>query len=127
MTAPVNGRRQYRSGTAFERTVRADLEANGYRTVRAAGSHGIADLVALKPGQVLLVQCKTDGSLPPKPWNELYGLALECGAVPVLAERPARGQLRYWRLQRRKHPRERPQPREPFVIDEVIAQTGDAR
>lgn len=118
MAEPVNGRRQYRSGTRFENIIVADLRANGYYAQRTPGSKGCADVVAVKPGQVLLVQCKTDGKLPPAPWNTLYDVAMDCGAVPVLAERPGRGQARYWRLGRRKGPRERPQPYTLFVIDE---------
>ena len=118
MSDPVNGRRQYRSGKRFEDRTGLHLTENGYFTVRAGGSRGVADLVAVKPGQVLLVQCKTDGKLPPGPWNALYDAAAACGAVPVLAERPGRRRLAYWRLTARKDARG-PQPREVFLVDEV--------
>ena len=118
MADPVNGRRQYRSGKRFEDRTGLDLTENGYFTVRAGGSRGVADLVAVKSGQVLLVQCKTDGKLPPKPWNALYDAAMACGAVPLLAERPKPGKVAYWRLTARKTV-PRVSPRTPFLVDEV--------
>jgi Holliday junction resolvase len=116
---PANGRRQYRSGKRFEDRAGLDLLANGYFVVRAGGSRGVADLVAVKPGQVLLVQCKTDGKLPPEPWNALFDAAAGCGAVPVLAARPKPGTVEYWRLERRKDGGRGRQPKTLFVIDEA--------
>jgi hypothetical protein len=67
---------QYTRGMYAQRKVRDDLIVNGYRVVTAAGSKGVADLVAFKPGQVLLVQVKnTAGPLPPKERAELVDLA----------------------------------------------------
>ena len=48
-------------GTAFENRTRKYLEENGYWVIRSARSLGEADLVAVKPGQMLLVQCKISG------------------------------------------------------------------
>jgi Holliday junction resolvase len=116
---PVNGRAQYRRGKRFEDRAGLDLLENGYFVVRAGGSRGVADLVAVKHGQVLLVQCKISGSLAPEPWNALYDAAAGCGAVPVMAEKDAPGSLRYWRLERRKDGRGGRQPMTLFLIDEV--------
>jgi hypothetical protein len=52
-------------GASFERKVADLLESDGYLVIRAAGSHGAADLVALKLGQVLFVQCKLNGRCDP--------------------------------------------------------------
>ncbi len=49
---------KYRKGAAFERKVKHWLEANGWWVCRSAGSKGVADLVAIRDGKVLLVQCK---------------------------------------------------------------------
>ena len=50
---------RYRKGSDFERFVKYQLEEEGYFVVRSAGSHGPADLVALKGGfPTMLVQCK---------------------------------------------------------------------
>ncbi len=88
---------QYRRGADFERRVAEHLTTDGYLVLRAAGSHGHADLVALKAGQVLLVQCKLGGpgAVPPAEWNGLYMAAMTVGALPLVASRPARGHLAY--------------------------------
>lgn len=63
----------YEAGANFERRVKKHYEKLGYWCIRAAGSHGVADVVCLKRqpawdpiGQpdndwleVILVQCKT--------------------------------------------------------------------
>jgi Holliday junction resolvase len=77
----TNGQR----GADFERRCGRDLKAAGWYVVRAAGSHGEADLLALKLGRVWLVQCKRSGRLDPPEWNALCQLAEELGAVAVLA------------------------------------------
>lgn len=85
-------------GTAFERKVAADLTDNGYLVIRAAGSHGAADLVAVKPGQVLFVQVKLGGAgaCPPAEWDVFYRLAVSVAALPILAYRPGRQGIAYW-------------------------------
>lgn len=52
----------------------AALRDDGYYVVKSGGSRGPADLVALKPNQTLLIQCKRDGLISRKEWNELYWL-----------------------------------------------------
>ena len=89
---------QYARGAVFERKVAALLTDDGYLVIRSAGSHGEADLVALKPGQVLLVQAKTSGRLDPGEWNAFHKAAEAVGALPLLAHRPAPGKVVYWRL-----------------------------
>ena len=79
----------YSNGSAFERRVAVDLERDGYACMRAAGSKGAADLIALKPGQVLLVQCKrTNGQLPPHERRALTELAARVAAIAVVAFQP---------------------------------------
>jgi Holliday junction resolvase len=114
----------YADGTRFEHKVRDDLTTNGYEVIRAAGSKGgsKADLVALKPGQLLFVQCKRSGTLPPAEWNRLVEVAGWVGAVPVLAANGERGRgVVYTRLLGRKVPRARTQPAVAFLLDEVAA------
>jgi Holliday junction resolvase len=48
----------YTRGVVIERRAQAELEALGYLVIRAAGSKGPADLVAIAPGGVRLIQCK---------------------------------------------------------------------
>lgn len=51
--------KQYQTGVRFERETIKRWEASGYRCIRAAGSHGEADVVAYSPGKtVVLIQCK---------------------------------------------------------------------
>jgi len=48
----------YKKGRSFEYRVRRYYEKQGYLVIRSAGSKGIADLVAIKGDEVLLIQCK---------------------------------------------------------------------
>jgi len=52
----------YSRGANFERRVRKYLENEGWVVFRSAGSHSPADLIALKAGEVKLIQCQTDGA-----------------------------------------------------------------
>ena len=81
---------RYSGGVDFEREVRRHLEDDGYWVIRAAGSKGKADLVAIKPGQVLIVQCKRNGLCPPAERNEVRRIAalLPGVAIPLVAGRP---------------------------------------
>jgi hypothetical protein len=102
-----------RRGRDFERAVMAYLRAAGWLVIRAAGSHGPADLIAVEPvledegrrlpalgNELALIQCKLGGPgrLGPAEWNALYLIAMEYGAVPVVAYRPARGRLALARM-----------------------------
>ena len=52
----------YRRGYALERRTRLELEADGYRVIRSAGSKGPADLVAWCEELVRFVQVKSGKS-----------------------------------------------------------------
>lgn len=76
-------------GTYLERVVMDILVDLGYCVVRSAGSHGVADLVAVKPGTVLFVQSKMRASLlGSREWRELWATSMKAGAIPILAHRP---------------------------------------
>ncbi|WP_412740859.1 hypothetical protein [Krasilnikovia sp. MM14-A1259] len=83
----------YGTGRRFEWKTRDDLAANGYDVIRAAGSKGGTkiDLAGFKPGELVLVQCKTDGALPPAEWDRLVEVANWVKAVPLLAMNGPRG------------------------------------
>ena len=51
----------YRRGRRLEYLARAALVADGYTVVRAAGSKGPVDLVAMNVNQVRLIQVKSPG------------------------------------------------------------------
>jgi len=94
----------YRRGADFERTVQDDLEDKGYLVIRAAGSHGIMDLVAFtlreRFAPPLFIQCKTNGKMSPKERRDLWEVAHICGAVPIKASRPKRGAILFERWYR---------------------------
>lgn len=119
---PAAVRNHYRQGADFERVVMAALHRDGYRTIRAAGSHGKADIVALKPAQVVLVQCKLSGpsAVRPPEWNELWELATYVGALAVIASRPAPGRIGYHRLTGRKDQPSRIPPVSVWTPDRLI-------
>ena len=79
----------YRRGSAFERRVKEMLELEGYYVVRSAGSHGVADLVAVKPGEVLFVQCKTS-KISAAECDILIKTSAQYGAIPVVAVKRGR-------------------------------------
>ena len=85
----------YRAGRDLEYAAAKNLEENGYLVIRAAGSHGLADLIAFKPGELLIVQCKTDGKMTAAQRGELSELArmvpASPGAVALIARWEATG------------------------------------
>jgi Holliday junction resolvase len=90
---------RYSRGADFERKVKADLQANGYFVVRAAGSHGPVDLTAQAPGPIVAwVQCKRDGRMSIVDRRALVDLASAFNAVPVLAFKDDDKKLKYSEL-----------------------------
>jgi Holliday junction resolvase len=79
-------------GDYLERQTRSALEACGWIVVRAAGSLGVADLVALRRGnRPLLVSCKLGKGIPPHERLALLDASTQAGARPVMATRTKRG------------------------------------
>lgn len=121
---------RYSAGREAEYLVRDELLRCGYHVVRAAGSRGPVDLAATWKKRILgahhpiqfgveellFVQVKRGGALAPAEWNDLYDLAEETGAVPVLAEKLLRQPVRFFRLTDRKDGGGRRQPMEPFTL-----------
>jgi len=82
---------RYASGRRFEWRVKRFLERRGWFVVRSAGSHGIADLVALRRGcPPMLVQCKADGRLSPAEREIAGELEHQTGGSFVVAYRLGR-------------------------------------
>lgn len=110
----------YRYGRQFEYRVRDQLREFGFFCLRSPRSLSPLDLVAIKPGAVLFVQCKRNGELGVNGWNALLDLSRSVGAIPLLAEvAPARGHILYWRLLEKKDGTKRAQPRGAFLPDNV--------
>lgn len=106
-------------GTAHENRAKARLERDGYFVVRSAGSKGAVDLIAVKAGQILMIQCKLDDYMGPKEWNRLLDIAQKAGGIPLLYG----GRGRVWRLAGRKDGSGSRQPLEPFVVDQAAVQS----
>lgn len=107
----------YQAGRVKEWRTRDLLVEAGYYVVRAAGSKGKVDLVALRLGEPpLLVQCKINGKLGPAEWNELYEVAQRTGGTPVLATTPPRKPITFWLLTGPKVPYARQQPIQEFTL-----------
>ena len=77
----------YKRGRAFEYRVMAMCEKAGYTTFRTAGSHGIADIIAIKNtyntwrwrenmSEILLIQCKYGAKVSKKEREVLFALDL---------------------------------------------------
>lgn len=73
----------YRNGADLERAAKHELEDNGYYVIKSAGSKGVVDLAAFKPGETLFIQCKLTGRLSPAERVKLRQLAIAYGATPL--------------------------------------------
>ena len=90
----------YSDGRRVEWAVVHDLAANGYETTRAASSKGFSDVVAIKPGQVLIVNCKRTTMPGPAERKHVLRVAgmLPGVGVPLVALKPKGQPLTYWHL-----------------------------
>lgn len=82
---------QYGKGAVFENQVKDILTLDDWLAVRAAGSHGIVDVMADKYGDVWLIQCRVNGNLSREERQELIILAKKHKAVPILAYKSEEG------------------------------------
>lgn len=75
---------KYSTGAKLENDVKDILIYDGWEAIRAAGSHGIVDVMAVKHGVIWFIQCRKSGYLSPKEHDELVIKAKEHKAVPIL-------------------------------------------
>ena len=75
----------YSDGRKLEYAAMLDLTENGYWTIRAAGSKGAADIVAIKAGQLIFIQCKRSGVMAPAERAVLLDLATMFKGIPLCA------------------------------------------
>ena len=120
----------YRRGYDLERRVALHLIGLGWVVVASRGSHGIADLVALRAGaQPLVVQVKRDRhTMSSHDCRLLVAHAQKAGASPVIADSTGpRPSIRLFRLladrPRRDPDRPLPTPHRGGVM-EAIAVSG---
>lgn len=74
----------YSSGRRFEWPVRSILESYGWVTIRAARSKPV-DLVALKDGRILLIECKYNARASSERIGYLKRLSGRASARPIIA------------------------------------------
>lgn len=90
----TGGRAPRAAGDRFERVCFDRLRAAGFLVVRSAGSHGPADLVALRSDRgPVLVQCKVSDNMTKYARAQFYETAMAVGAVAVIASKPSRGHI----------------------------------
>jgi hypothetical protein len=120
----------YARGVAAEKRTAAQLRKDGYFVVESRGSHGLADLLAVKAApcsyldhsQVLMIQVKGgEARLDGAWWNDLHDAARRAGALPIVADWPKRGRLRLRQITGQHQPRSKLWPCALFVTDEVEA------
>lgn len=75
----------YKLGRAFEYRARNVLKAAGYFVLRSPRSAGPADLVAIRRGAILFVQCKRNSWPTLREAGAFYDISVAVGAYPVLA------------------------------------------
>ena len=92
--------KNYVQGRAFEYKIATLFRRKGYYVVRSAGSHGPADLVAVKKGlQPILIQCKTgNAGISTDERDILYLTAKETGSIAIVASKEARKPTLFVRL-----------------------------
>jgi len=96
----------YKKGRAFEYRVKDFLIKQGYFVLRSPVSAGPMDLVGLKRGIVLLIQCKTNRALSKVERGILCDLSDSIGAHALLANRNPLAQnwaMEFWTIARMGH------------------------
>lgn len=98
----------YARGAQFERKVKDYLESKGFYAVRAAGSHGLTDVIAIAPlkylledmgAVILFIQCKTGKATMSKADRiKLHDEAIRHSALPYLVELSATGEMTWYLL-----------------------------
>lgn len=95
----AGGNKNRRAGDNFEYRTRDTFRSRGWWIIRAAGSLGPVDLVALKAGQpAVLISCKINGRIDPLEREALLAVANMTGGTPVIAHREQPGWLGVSRL-----------------------------
>jgi Holliday junction resolvase len=79
----------YSKGRLFEYRVRDHFTQQGYFVVRAAKS-AFPDLIALRRGEILLIECRVRGNLTKAEKERLIAYAKKTGGRPILAYREGR-------------------------------------
>ena len=87
-------RKKYIKGRAFEYKIRRFFEAMGFYCVRSAGSHTDFDIVAIRNGQCIGIQCKASPNKLPD--SSLEILAKQLGITTVFAQKISGNRVRLY-------------------------------
>lgn len=91
---------RYNAGRRFEYQVRDFLRSKGWWVLRSAGSKSPCDLVALRSGEMMLIQCKKSGNLSTVERDQLIELSREHQCLVVLVKRSEKGKLQFEEVKR---------------------------
>jgi len=75
---------RYRKGHRWELKVKKMWEAKGFVVYRSAGSKGAADLIALRDGQIVLIQVKVNSKPSRSEVAKLLKEAKKCKATALV-------------------------------------------
>lgn len=100
---------KYSKGARFENEVKDILVEDDWLVVRAAGSHGIIDVLAVKYGVIWGIQCREGGYITPDERKEIIALARKHKATPIVASK-----------QKGDYVFEEVKPKEPEFTYEVV-------
>lgn len=85
----------YRLGRHFEYRVRDDMRKKDYFVLRSPRSGSPVDLICIRKGKIIFIQCKRGGVFPGKEWNIFYELCKSVHALPILASTPEGRGIKY--------------------------------
>jgi Holliday junction resolvase len=103
-------------GRRAEWRCRDALDAGGYYVIRAAGSLGNADLVALAKSYVAVVQVKATERADSKEWNDLFRLGCALDAAAIWATVLPRKPIRWEQITGERQERSRVRPSEEWLM-----------
>jgi Holliday junction resolvase len=89
----------HQQGRQLEYAVRRRLKTHGYVVFRCAGSRPI-DLIAMKGGTILLIECKTglNPHLSSKQMNYILDISKKVRAIPLLVVRRKYRGMRWFQI-----------------------------
>lgn len=85
----------YRLGRHFEYRVRDDMRKKDYFVLRSPRSGSPVDLVCIKKGKIIFIQCKRGGNFGVTEWNIFYELCKSVHALPILVSTPEGRGIKY--------------------------------
>ena len=106
---------RYRLGREVEYAAKRKLERFDYFVLRSPASKGAADLVALRLGEVLVINCKRNlRQCGPEDWNRTFRLAESIGGIALVAGRISERGIHFMRMKTAKSGKREAQPYEPW-------------